>query len=147
MLHWTLKKFDDLSARELYAIMKLRSQVFVVEQQCIYLDADDKDPYCLHLMGAISGKLVAYTRIVPPGVSYPEPSIGRVATSPDERNNGYGRLLMTRSIEAVYETYGKMPVKIGAQLYLRKFYESFSFIQSSEIYLEDGIEHIEMLVK
>ncbi|HTQ29188.1 MAG TPA: GNAT family N-acetyltransferase [Puia sp.] len=147
MLEWVCKKFDELTARELYNIMKLRSRVFVVEQQCIYLDADDKDPHCHHLMGIKEGQLVAYTRIVPPGISYAEPSIGRVVTSPDERKNGYGKILMAKSIETLYSLYGNTPIKIGAQLYLKTFYESFSFLQSSEIYLEDGIEHIEMLLK
>jgi ElaA protein len=147
MLVWTSKKFDELTPQELYAIMKLRSQVFVVEQNCVYLDADDKDPYCHHLMGTKKGSLLAYTRIVPPGVSYVEPSIGRVVTSPSARKNGFGRTLMLKSIERLYELFGRMPIKIGAQLYLKKFYESFAFIPCSDIYLEDGIEHIEMLLK
>ena len=129
---------------ELYLILQLRNEVFVVEQNCVFQDADGKDPYCRHLMGFLGDSLAAYTRIVPPGVSYPEASIGRVVTSPKERKNGFGKSLMEKSIEMVYLYHGKVPIRIGAQYYLKKFYEFLGFQQTSGIYLEDGIEHIEM---
>jgi ElaA protein len=142
---WELKKFEELTPQELYAAMRLRSEVFVVEQNCVYLDADDNDQQCHHLLGSFNDKLIAYTRIVPPGVFYPQPSIGRVVTSPSVRRMGAGRILMMQSLNAVYGLYGEVPVKIGAQLYLKEFYESFGFRQESETYLEDGIPHIYMI--
>ena len=143
-INWTIKKFDELTPSELYAILRLRSEVFVVEQNCVYLDLDDKDEHCHHLMGWKDKMLVAYTRLVPPGISYEYPSIGRVVTSPSARQSGFGRLLMERSIEETMRLFGTSPIRIGAQLYLQRFYTSLGFITSSEIYLEDGIEHIEM---
>jgi ElaA protein len=111
---------------------------------------DNKDQPSYHLMGwqnfSGSSKLVAYTRLIPPGIMYNEPSIGRVVTSSLIRGTGAGRKLMDQSIELIYKLYGKQPIKIGAQLYLRKFYTSLGFQQTSEIYLEDGIEHIEMVL-
>lgn len=146
-LNWILKKFDDLSAYELYAIMQLRNEVFAVEQNCVYQDADNKDQPSFHFMGWLDDKLVAYTRLLPPGVAYNEPSIGRVVTSPSARGKAIGRELMKRSIEEVYILYGALPIKIGAQLYLLNFYASFGFNQTSAIYLEDNIEHIEMVLE
>ena len=125
--------------------MQLRNEVFVVEQNCVFQDADDKDQESYHLMGFDKSKLVAYTRIVPPGVIYPEASIGRVVTSPSVRGSGAGKILMQQSIQSVYDLFSKFPIKIGAQLYLKAFYESFGFVQSSDVYLEDGIEHIYMV--
>ncbi|MBK9382065.1 MAG: GNAT family N-acetyltransferase [Chitinophagaceae bacterium] len=145
-MNWTLKKFEDLTSVELYAIMQLRNEVFVVEQNCVYQDADNKDPGSYHFMGWRDSKLIAYTRLLPPGLAYTEPSIGRVVTSPSARGSGTGRELMNKSIENIYALFGKSPVKIGAQLYLKKFYSSLGFQQSSDIYLEDGIEHIEMIL-
>jgi ElaA protein len=144
-IQWLLKRFEELTPYQLYAILQLRNEVFVVEQNCVFQDADDKDQNSYHLMGFYNNKLAAYTRIVPAGVSYKQASIGRVVTSPAVRRSGAGKELMLHSIEAVYELFGKQPIKIGAQLYLKKFYESFGFKQISDIYLEDGIEHIHML--
>ena len=141
---WLLKTFDSLTLQELYAILRLRTEVFVVEQNCVFQDMDNKDQQCYHLMGWKDGHLIAYTRLVPPGVSYKEPSIGRVVTSPVARGNGTGKLLMEKSIEEIIQLYGKTPIKIGAQLYLKKFYESLGFSQTSNKYDEDGIDHIEM---
>ena len=141
---WVLKTFDSLTLQELYAILRLRTEVFVVEQNCVFQDMDNKDQQCYHLMGWKDGQLNAYTRLVPPGVSYKEPSIGRVVTSPVARGNGTGKLLMEKSIEEIIQLYGKTPIKIGAQLYLKKFYESLGFSQTSNKYDEDGIDHIEM---
>lgn len=143
-IDWILKKFSELMPYQLYAIMQLRNEVFVVEQNCVFQDADDKDQDCYHLMGFIDNKLGAYTRLVPPGVIYPEISIGRVVTSPWVRRSGAGKELVKKSIENCYHLFGEKPIKIGAQLYLKKFYESFGFRQISEVYLEDGIEHIYM---
>ena len=142
---WSCKAFHELTPAELYSILQLRNEVFVVEQNCVYQDCDDKDQLSHHFMGWQEDKLVAYTRLLPAGVSYEEMSIGRVVTSPSVRGNKIGKELMTRSIDKIHELYGKSPVKIGAQLYLKRFYESLGFIQCSGVYLEDGIEHIKML--
>jgi ElaA protein len=144
-IQWLLKKFEALSPYQVYAILQLRNEVFVVEQHCVFQDADDKDQHSYHLLGFSDNKLVAYTRIVPAGVIYEQASIGRVVTSPSIRRAGAGRQLMQQSIQTVYELFGKVPIKIGAQLYLKKFYESLGFVQVSEVYLEDGIEHIYMI--
>ena len=143
-VQWLLKKFDDLKPQELYAILQLRIEVFVVEQNCVFQDADGKDPGCWHFMGWKDNRLVAYTRLVPPGHIYKEPSIGRVVTAPSARKSGAGKELMRQSLIKMYELFGNLPVKIGAQLYLKRFYESFGFKQISDVYLEDGIEHIYM---
>ena len=140
-----VKNFEDLTAAELYAILQLRNQVFVVEQKCIFQDADDKDQDSFHLMGFAEKRLIAYTRIVPPGISYSEASIGRVVTAPSVRGNGTGKALLQQSIRTLYELLGHQPIKMGAQLYLKHFYESFGFRQISDIYDEDGIDHIYML--
>ncbi|HMU46723.1 MAG TPA: GNAT family N-acetyltransferase [Chitinophagaceae bacterium] len=145
-IQWILKKFDDLTPQELYAAIRLRNEVFVVEQNCVFQDADNKDPYCWHLMGWDNNNLIAYTRLVPPGTAYKEPSIGRVVTSPSVRGAGAGKQVMEESLRQLKALYGNISIRIGAQLYLKKFYSSFGFKQSSEIYLEDGIEHIEMLL-
>ncbi len=142
---WTLKPFDSLTLQELYAILRLRTDVFVVEQNCVFQDMDNRDQYCYHLMYWKDELLIAYTRLVPPGIFYKEPSIGRVVTSSAVRGNGIGKILMEKSIEKVIQLYGKTPIKLGAQLYLKKFYESLGFMQTSDIYDEDGIDHIEMI--
>ena len=144
MINWQIKNFDSLTQHELYAILRLRSEVFVVEQNCVFLDMDNKDQVSWHLMGWNGQKLVAYTRLVPAGVSYTEPSIGRVVTSPAERGTGLGKVLMEKSIAEASRVFGKTPLRIGAQFHLKKFYESLGFTQSSDIYDEDGIDHIQM---
>lgn len=143
---WHNKTFEALTPYELYAILQLRSEVFVVEQQCVYLDTDNKDQVSYHVMAWQQHKLVAYTRLVPAGISYPEPSIGRVVTSPAVRGTGIGRTLMQHSISTLYSLWGKTTITIGAQYYLRNFYSSLGFQQCSEVYLEDGIEHITMFL-
>ena len=145
MVEWFCKRFEELTPYQLYDCLRLRSEVFVVEQACIYLDQDNNDQHCYHLMGYHEKKLVAYTRIVPPAVIYEQCSIGRVATAASVRRTGIGKLLMHKSIKAVYNLFGQQPIKIGAQLYLKHFYESLGFLQASDIYLEDGIEHIYMI--
>jgi ElaA protein len=145
-LNWILKKFEELTPVELYSIMQLRNEVFVVEQNCVYQDADDKDRLSLHFCGWDAEKLVAYTRIIPQGISYTEASIGRVVTSPAYRNTGAGRQLMKKSISLTFSRFNCTAIKIGAQVYLTKFYQSLGFVQSSEPYPEDGIPHIEMIL-
>ena len=144
-IEWSLKKFEELSALDLYEILRLRSEVFVVEQNCVFLDMDDKDQFSHHLQGRIDGKLAAVVRILPPGLAYDEPSIGRVVSSPLFRRKGVGIALMNKAIEETISLYGARPIKIGAQQYLKDFYESFGFSQCSETYLEDDIPHIKMI--
>jgi ElaA protein len=144
-IQWLLKKFEELTPYQLYAILKLRSEVFVVEQNCVFQDADDKDQSSYHLMGFNNNKLIAYTRLVPPGKIYEQVSIGRVVTSPSVRGSGAGKELMKQSVDAVYNLFGAQPIKLGAQLYLKQFYGLFGFEQMSDVYLEDGIEHIYMI--
>lgn len=144
-LNWVYKTFDELDTKELYAILQLRSEVFIVEQNCVYLDVDGKDLKSTHLMAWDGGNLAAYTRLVPAGVSFAEASIGRVITSPRYRGLGIGVTLMEKSISRTLEIYNTNRIRIGAQLYLKKFYESLGFIAEGEEFLEDGIPHIEMV--
>ncbi len=146
-LEWICKKFNELTVNELYEIMKLRSEVFVVEQNCVYLDADDKDLKGYHLFTFIDHKIAAYARLLPPNVSYAQASIGRVLTATSQRKKGSGILLMQEAIKQTHHLYTTSAIKIGAQLYLKKFYEGLGFAQTSGIYDEDGIDHIEMEIK
>lgn len=146
MITWNLKKFEELTPFELYTILALRSEVFVVEQNCPYQDEDGKDLKSWHLMGWNEDNiLAAYTRILKAGDSFHEASIGRVVSSPKVRGTGIGKLLMQQSIEELYNLFGKVPIRIGAQRYLEKFYESLGFVIAGEPYLEDDIPHVEML--
>lgn len=140
--------FEQLSVFQLYQFMALRQEVFAVEQNCVYQDCDGKDLKSWHLMGYDeSGQLIAYARLLPQGVSYPDyPSIGRIVSAPGARGTGAGRLLVQQAIEQMWALYGNHPIKIGAQLYLLKFYQSFGFQEVGEVYLEDGIPHIEMIL-
>ncbi len=140
-----IKAFDELTPAQLYAILRLRNEVFVVEQNCVFQDADNKDYHCNHLMLFNEGELMAYARIVPAGVAYKEMSIGRVITSLKVRGTGAGRILMTKAIELCYETLGPGPIRIGAQSYAKAFYASLGFVETGEPYDEDGILHIEMI--
>lgn len=139
------KPFDSLTVKELYAILRLRSEIFVVEQNCVFLDMDNKDQSCQHLMLYQNKELMAYARIVPAGISYQQASIGRIISSNAARGRGFGKQLVQLSIDNCKRLYGNKPIKIGAQLYLKAFYESFGFVTSSEVYDEDGIDHIEMI--
>ena len=141
----TLKHFKDLTPHELYAMMRLRNEVFVVEQNCVFQDADNKDLFCHHLLFWDADRLVAYARLVPPGLSYEEMSIGRVVTSKEVRGTGAGRMLMQMAIDYCEKIFGPGPIHIGAQLYAEKFYNSLGFKQTGLIYDEDGIEHVEMI--
>ncbi len=145
MIEWKCKSFEELSSFEMYKILQQRNQVFIVEQDCAYQDCDHKDQACFHLMAWDGEILAAYTRLLPAGLAFDNMSIGRVLTAEDYRGKNLGRELMTRSIEQLHQLFGIQPITIGAQLYLKKFYESFGFKQIGEVYLEDGIKHIEML--
>lgn len=139
------KAFNDLTVKELYELLRLRSEVFVVEQQCAYLDMDGLDPQALHVLGYEGADLVACTRLFAPGICYTEASIGRVATHADWRGRSLGKELMQVSIEALTAAYGATPIKIGAQQYLERFYNNLGFETVSGMYLEDNIPHIKML--
>lgn len=145
-MKWDYKSFNDLTPPELYAILKLRSEVFVVEQNCVYLDTDNKDQLSFHLSGWIGKDLVAYARILPPGLAFEEASIGRVVTNPLYRKIGAGRELMLQAIERTINQFDVSAIKIGAQLYLLDFYTSLGFKISGPQYMEDGIPHIEMIL-
>jgi ElaA protein len=148
-MNWTCKYFDELTLKELYEIGRLRQEVFIVEQNCPYVDFDGRDPFCYHLMCFDeNNSLIAYSRIVPKGISYENYiSIGRVITSGTVRNSGIGRLLMLESIEACERLFGKVDIKISAQTYLLNFYSSLAFVSTGKAYLEDDIPHTEMIRK
>ncbi len=143
-IRWTLQEFSELTNSDLYELLKLRSAIFVVEQNCVFPDMDDKDYSSYHLCGWDNDKLVAYTRLLPPGLAYENCSIGRVVTAASVRRQGVGRLLMKKSIEACQQLFSSRDIEIGAQLYLEQFYGSFQFKREGEVYLEDGIDHIHM---
>jgi len=144
-LKWKIKPFEALNVNELYDLLKLRSEIFVVEQNCVYLDLDGKDKKALHLMGEYEGKIVAYSRLFDAGISFDNASIGRVVVDANYRDKKWGHELMEVAIAEIKSNFGKDKITIGAQLYLKKFYESHGFVQTSEMYLEDDIEHIEMI--
>lgn len=145
MITWQCKFFSELTNKELYKILQLRNEVFIVEQNCVYQDCDNKDFKAYHLTAWNSDLLVACTRLLPIGISYPDAaSIGRVVVSPSSRGQSLGKQLMIKSIEHVYNLFGQVPITISAQQYLKRFYESFSFVKTGGPYLEDGIEHIAM---
>lgn len=139
------KRFQDLSLEQLYQILQLRNEVFIVEQRCAYQDLDHLDEQCHHLMMYDEGRLIAYARIIPPGISYKEASIGRIVTHANFRGIGVGATMMKLILSDMEDLLGSQPIKIAAQLYAEKFYEKFGFLRSSEVYDEDGIEHIKMI--
>ena len=145
MLEVFTKSFSELTTTELYDILRLRSEVFVVEQDWVYQDVDDKDQKALHVIGFKNSKVVAYTRIFKPGDYFKNASIGRVVVAKNEREFSYGHVIMKHSIEAVKNHFNETTIKISAQTYLNKFYESHGFFKVGEEYLEDGIPHIGML--
>ena len=142
---WKMKKFNELSVRELFDLYKLRTAIFVVEQNCPYQEVDDKDLQAVHVCGYINNDLVAYCRILPKNVSYNEVSIGRVAVDEKYRKKSYGKQLMQQAISYINQEMGEESIRISAQTYLKRFYEELGFFQQKEEYLEDGIPHIEML--
>lgn len=142
-----VKSFYELNVTQLYELLRLRSEVFVVEQNCVFLDLDNKDQRCYHLLLFSDSKLAGYSRLVPAGVSYPEVSIGRVITSPDFRGTGLGRKVMELAIQSCKELFGPGSIRIGAQVYAQPFYASLGFEPEGDVYDEDGIDHIEMVRK
>ncbi|SFB76322.1 ElaA protein [Zunongwangia mangrovi] len=141
----SIKKFNELSLSELYQILQLRSEVFVVEQDCVYQDIDGKDDKALHIIGEVNGEIVAYTRCFDKGFYFEESAIGRVVVKDNQRKYGYGHQIMKASIEAIKDHFGTENIKLSAQQYLIKFYESHGFTSIGEGYLEDGIPHIAMV--
>lgn len=145
MLTFSCVPFQDLSLQELYEILALRADVFVVEQECCYLDLDGNDQKSLHLLGKSSNQIVAYARILPQGISYSDAlSIGRIVTHPHHRGKQYGHQLVKRAIEESTTRFPEQPIKISAQAHLEQFYNSHDFVHTGERYLEDGIPHIAM---
>ncbi|NDP39636.1 MAG: GNAT family N-acetyltransferase [Rhodoferax sp.] len=159
-LDWQWTCFADLRIADLYALLQLRSAVFVVEQNCVFQDLDGADAQAMHLLGFAAGsdaglasgsakppqpQLLAYARCFPAGVKFAEASIGRVLTAPAARGTGLGHALMARAIEAVHAQWGAQPIRIGAQAHLADFYASHGFVDQGLPYLEDGIAHLEML--
>lgn len=143
-IEWKIKSFEALSVHELYDLLRLRSEIFVVEQNCVYLDLDGKDKVALHLFGEFEGKIVAHARLFKAGISFENASIGRVTVAADYRDRKWGHDLMREAIAGILLHFGESQITIGAQLYLKKFYESHGFVQTSDMYLEDDIPHIEM---
>ncbi len=149
-IEWEVKLFKQLSTDELYDILKLRVDVFVVEQNCPYpeIDGKDKHPDALHLIGRDKdGQIAAYLRILPPGLSYKQISIGRVVVAKNSRGQGVCDIMMQKAFEQIRRNWPDDDIKIGAQVYLKDFYKSLGFEESSENYLEDGIPHIDMIKK
>lgn len=147
MLKIKTKTFQELNTNQLYDLLQLRSEVFVVEQDCVYQDVDGKDQKALHILGYKNEKLVAYTRIFKPGDYFKEASIGRVVVKENERAYKYGYDIMKASIEAIKVNYNQSEIRISAQTYLKRFYNQLDFKEVGEEYLEDGIPHIQMVYK
>lgn len=144
-LTWRCLPFDDLSPRALYDVLRLRTDVFVIEQNCVFQDMDGADPDCNHLLGEREGRLLAYARLVPAGLKFAEASIGRVVSDPATRGTGMGHALMREAISHLHRRWGQQPIRIGAQAHLQGFYRQHGFEPAGPIYVEDGIDHIEML--
>lgn len=147
MLRIEVRKFQELTLDELYSVLQLRSEVFCVEQNCVYQDLDDKDQKAHHLLGIKSDQLVAYTRIFAPGDYFDDASIGRVLVKESERTHGYGQDIMKTSINFVNQVFNTTSIRLSAQSYLIKFYGSLGFETIGAEYLEDGIPHIAMVKK
>lgn len=149
-LQWRCLPFQALSADTLYRLLRLRSEVFVVEQACVFLDMDGLDKQCLHVLGEVVDQhgnvhLHASTRLVPPGVAFAEASIGRVVTAPAARRGGIGHALMAESVRLLELLWGPQPIRIGAQAHLESFYNRHGFVSDNKPYIEDGIPHLEMV--
>lgn len=143
-LEWKIKRFEALTTAELYDLLQLRSEVFVVEQNCVYQDIDYKDQKALHLIGEDNGRMVAYARLFKPKDYFEEASIGRVVVKPTYRDKKLGHILLREAIYFIKSQFNETKITISAQLYLKNFYESHDFVQTSETYLEDDIPHIQM---
>lgn len=144
-LVWHFKSFDALTPTELYEILRLRNEVFVVEQNCIYNECDGKDIKCHHLWCSLGGEIIGYCRIVSPGVSYVEPSFGRLVSKPGYRELKLGHQMLGLIIQIIKNHYHTGRIRISAQVYLKQFYAQYGFVQVSEEYLEDTLPHMEML--
>jgi ElaA protein len=149
VFQFKVKAFKDLTVDELYAILQLRETVFIVEQNCIYNDIDNLDQVCYHLFSEDqnTGKIIAYTRLVPANVKFDVPAVGRLISDKNYRGKGLGRALMVKSIEEVCRLFNTNVVKISAQTYLLNFYVSLGFKPISQPYDEDGIEHVDMILE
>ena len=143
----SIKAFDELTIHELYQILRLRSEVFVVEQDCVYQDVDNKDQQALHVIGLKGDEVVAYTRIFKPGDYFDNVSIGRVVVRQDQRKYGLGKKIMLATMAAIDQRFPNKPIEISAQSYLLRFYTELGFSAFGEEYLEDGIPHRRMLKK
>ena len=146
-MKWVWKEFKELTLQELYSIIQVRESVFIVEQKLSYVDCDNYDQKAWHLMGFQDGKLVAYLRAFPPEVKFMEASFGRVLVTPEARRVGLGKELTSAGLNKMQETFGNQPVRISAQAYLEKFYQSFGFKTVSEEYLEENLPHLQMLLR
>ena len=146
-MKFEFKVFSDLSVDELYEILKLRSEIFVVEQNCVYNDLDDLDKKAVHVFLIKGGEIVACARLLEKGARYPDFSIGRVVVKKTERKTGIGKAIMEASKKYIFENFGSQKIKISAQQYLQRFYEDLGFIVFTEMYLEDGIPHVGMIFK
>lgn len=145
-LTWRCLPFDALHVRTLYALLQLRTEVFVMEQNCVFQDMDGADAQCFHLLCETADKtLVACARLVPAGLTFAEASIGRVVTRPAARGGGLGHVLMREAVQALHGLWGVQPIRIGAQAHLQAFYRQHGFEPDGPIYIEDGIDHIEMV--
>ena len=144
-IEWHQLTFDELTNVQLYAVLGLRSEVFVVEQACVFLDMDDADAQAVHVLGLQEGLLVAYARCFEAGIKFNEASIGRVATRRSVRRSGAGHAVMKKAMACLFERWGIQAIRIGAQAHLEAFYRQHGFEKSGAAYLEDGIRHIEML--
>lgn len=144
MITWHFKRFEDLTITELYKIIQLRIEVFVIEQNAPYQDCDEKDFVSYHIFGTIDEKIVAYARCIPAGISYKEPCLGRVVTSPQYRGKRYGAQVVYLALEAMKTQFKTSDCRISAQLYLQQFYEDYGFKRVSDVYLEDNLPHVEM---
>ncbi len=142
---WRLLAFDDLRVAELYEVLRLRSEVFVVEQQCIFQDMDGADRQAMHLLGVQGGELQAYARCLPAGSKFAQASIGRVVTRSARRGTGLGHALIDQAISAVDQVWGPQTICVGAQTHLSGFYAKHGFVDADRPYVEDGIPHLEML--
>lgn len=144
MKYW-LKEFNELSNTELYKILRLRNDIFIVEQKCPYDDIDGKDIKCLHLFLEDKDKVLGYLRIIPKGISFSQPSIGRVLVRKEYRGKGIARDMMLKAIQFIKKSWNEKEIKISAQVYLKEFYKGLGFISVSDTYLDDGIPHVDMI--
>jgi len=141
---WKQKKWEELNKKNLHEILQIRSEVFIVEQKCVYQDIDNKDPKAIHLYGKIKNKIVAYSRIFNEGDFYKEISFGRALVLKNQRGKGLGNELVQKSIEIIKGNWPNKKVKISAQAHLNSFYKKHGFIEKGKEYLEDGIPHVSM---